>query len=567
MIRAALYLVLATLRNRARLLMRRLRSPRYAIAVLLGGGYLWLVLVRPAGGPAGGVVAPGVVEAIGSVLFGVLALKWWVLGADRQALAFTPAEVQFLFPAPLTRPALIRYKLFRAQLPVAVSVLVWAVLLRRPGAGAVLPPWLYGVSLYVFFSTLFLHRLGTALTRDALLSGRWTRRWSAVAIAGAVGGIVIGGLWFHFPALEAAAAGGPPALFEALGRAVAAPPLSWVVWPFRAVLRPLAAASPREWLAALPPALVVLALHLAWVLRADRAFEEAAVEASMRRAEHLERWRRRSGTPAQPLSGLVRFLSLSSGGHPVPAIVWKNQVRLLRTASTMRPTLLALLILVAVLLAIGGEGGPELGAVAGMMALSGATLATVFGPLWVRNDLRGDLEELALLRTWPLSGRALVAAEVLSSTLALTAIQFPLAGAGLVALPRLAPALSGANLVLVGLAFALVLPAMNLAALTIQNAGALFFPAWVRTEIRPGGLEATGQHILTMGASALLLLVLLAGPLALAALAAAILWPALAYGALVPAALAAAGGLGLEAFLLIEWLGGRFERMDLSHEA
>jgi hypothetical protein len=566
-IRAALYLVQATLRNRARLLVRRLRSPRYAIAVLLGAGYLWLVLVRPAGGPAGGVVAPKVMEAIGAALFGVLALKWWVLGADRQALAFTPAEVQFLFPAPFTRPALIRYKLFRAQLPVAVSVLVWLVLLRRPGAGAALPPWLHGVSLYLFFSTLFLHRLGTALTRDALLSGRWTRRWGAVAIAGALGGMLIGGLWFHFPALEAAAAGGPHALFEALGRAVEAPPLSWVVWPFRAVLRPLAAGSPPEWLAALPPALLVLALHLAWVLRADRAFEEAAVEASMQRAEHPERWRRSSGTPVQLLPGLVRVLPLSPSGHPVPAIVWKNQVRLLRTASTRLPTLVTLLILAAVLIAMSGEGGSELGAVAGMMALSGATLVTFFGPLWVRNDLRGDLEELALLRTWPLSGRALVAAEVLSSTLALTAIQFPLAAAALMALPRLAPALSGANLVLVGAALAIVLPAMNLAALTIQNAGALFFPAWVRTEIRPGGIEATGQHILTMGASALILLVLLFGPLAIAGLAAAVLWPAMSYAALVPAAFVAAGGLGLEVFLLIEWLGGRFERMDVSQEA
>ncbi|HXF96285.1 MAG TPA: putative ABC exporter domain-containing protein [Gemmatimonadales bacterium] len=566
MIRAALFLFRATLRNRARQLLRRVRSPRYVLALLLGGGYLWLVLVWPGGAPAGGAVAPGAAEAIGTALFAVLALKWWVLGADRQALAFTPAEVQFLFPAPLSRAALIRYKLLRAQLPIALSVLVWAVLLRRPGAGSDLAWWQRGASLYLFFATLFLHRLGTALTRDALLSGRWTRRLGALAIAGAAGGAAIGALWFHLPALEAAAARGHEALFGALGRVVASPPLAWLVWPFRVALRPLSAGSAGEWFGALPPALLVLALHLAWVLRADRAFEEAAVEASLRRAERLERRRRRFGGQRPAARRLVRFLPLAPAGHPVSAIVWKNQVRLLRTGSAAFPVLLALLVLVAALLAMRGEANREFAAVTGTMALSGAVLVTLFGPLWIRNDLRGDLEELVLLRTWPLSGRALVGAEVLSSTLALTAIQLPLVAAGLVALPRLGAGLAGGPVLALGAAFAVWLPAMNLAALTIQNAGALFFPAWVRTEIRPGGIEATGQHILTLGVSALLLLALLLGPGAVAGLVAVTLWSGLGYGALVPAALAGAAGLGLEVFLLLEWLGGHFEGMDPSRE-
>src|SRR5439155_1724547 len=50
----------------------------------------------------------------------------------------------------------------------------------------------------------------------------------------------------------------------------------------------------------------------------------------------------------------------------------------------------------------------------------------VLGPQWVRNDLRNDLLKLDLLRSYPLPGRAVVAAETAASTLVLTALQLAL---------------------------------------------------------------------------------------------------------------------------------------------
>ena len=49
------------------------------------------------------------------------------------ALAFQPAEVQFLFAAPLSRRALLCYKIARGQLPLFVSALIWVVLMQRWG--------------------------------------------------------------------------------------------------------------------------------------------------------------------------------------------------------------------------------------------------------------------------------------------------------------------------------------------------------------------------------------------------------------------------------------------------
>jgi hypothetical protein len=48
------------------------------------------------------------------------------------------------------------------------------------------------------------------------------------------------------------------------------------------------------------------------------------------------------------------------------------------------------------------------------------------GPQWIRNDLRGDLLKLDLLRSYPLRGASLVAAETASSALILTGLQLGL---------------------------------------------------------------------------------------------------------------------------------------------
>src|SRR5689334_18798251 len=46
-IEALLYLTRVSIRNRFALQARRLRQPRYALALILGVGYFWLVLLRP----------------------------------------------------------------------------------------------------------------------------------------------------------------------------------------------------------------------------------------------------------------------------------------------------------------------------------------------------------------------------------------------------------------------------------------------------------------------------------------------------------------------------------------
>jgi ABC-2 type transport system permease protein len=161
-INALLYLTGAMIRNRLAFQARRLRQPRYAIALALGVGYFWLILLRPSvqqgRAPTSLWTNFETVAALGILL---LMLGGWVFSGERMALAFTGAEVQFLFPAPLTRRGLIIYKLFRAQLVILFNAVIWVFVLRRSGSVLVAPLRFLGT--WMLFTNLSLHRLGAAL--------------------------------------------------------------------------------------------------------------------------------------------------------------------------------------------------------------------------------------------------------------------------------------------------------------------------------------------------------------------------------------------------------------------
>lgn len=564
MIDATLFLWSRSTRNWLRHLARRMRSLRYALAVLFGGAYLALVLLGQQGGSRS-AVPPQLVAAGGTVFLALLVAKWWLFGADRQALVFAPAEVHFLFPAPVRRSALLAYKLVRAQRFVLANVLIWVFLLGKgaPGGLGVLP---YAVGLWLFFSTVLLHRLGVALTRETVLQhGGAGLRLAWPALAALL--LVAGALWLTLERMPTGAlSGDPDGAIGIVQTLVRTPPLAWVLWPFAIPLLPLAAESLSQWAINLAPALSLAVLHVIWVIRADRHFGEAAIEASARRAEMLERWHKHGHGSPPRVRRIRRWLRLAPQGHPVSAIAWKNLTRLIRSVSpTFILTLLALGLGALGLAALASRHQPEGYRPIALLALGWALVLSLLGPQWIRIDLRGDLDHLPTLKSWPLAGRTLVTGEVLSSASVLTLLQAALLVIGVAAIaldgsfgvPRL--------LLLIGMFPALLLlAALNLVALGIQNGAAIFYPTWVRTEIRPGGIEQMGQHLLTAGASLILLLLAAAGPSLVAGGFAFLSWSMLGTWALVPAILIGAAGLGLEAFLLLDWLGARFERMDPS---
>ena len=102
------------------------------------------------------------------------------------------------------------------------------------------------------------------------------------------------------------------------------------------------------------------------------------------------------------------------------------------------------------------------------------------------------------------------------------------------------------------------------AQLTIHNAVALIFPAWVPLgNQRPRGLDAMGQRLIMLGGTWLVLIVsALPG-----AIAGGIVWFALqrfiGAAALVPAAMVCTAIVGLEVLVATEAMGPAYERLDL----
>jgi hypothetical protein len=560
------YLVWRTAHNRIARQLRHLRSPRYLAALLLGTAYLWFLILgqRPAGA-AGEMPDLRALELVGALaLMGAVA--WgWVFGVERRVLAFTPAEVTFLFSGPVSRRGLIQFKLLRSQLLILFNALLWTLILSRERFGV--SAWLRAVSIWMVLTTLSFHRLGASFVRTSLSEhGRLGLRHRVVSLV-VLGAVLIALTWSiadALPQIAAAGADDPRSFLAAMAEAAQGPLPSALTYPFRAMVRPLTAYTFAEWLSAMGPALVLLLLHYVWVVRADSAFEEAAVELSLRRAQALA-GRRAGGVPGASMGRKVTapLFRLAPVGWPAGAILWKNLIAVTRTRR-IRNAALALggLGIVVAFLSFDPEG--TLAEIAGWLAASWAGITVVTGPQYVRNDLRSDLLKLDLLRSYPLRGWSVVIAEAAASTLMLTGIQLALLAIAYLAFlgnQSMVPDLEERTLLLG--AAVVFLPAINLLGMLIQNGAALLYPAWVRLGSgRSGGVEALGQNLLMMIAFVALLSLALVLPVAIAGGAFVLLRGILSSWAAVPAAILGLGIVAFEAALIVEWLGGVFERTD-----
>jgi putative ABC exporter len=565
MIRVFGYLAIHSAWNRVARQLRHLRSPRYLAALLLGTGYLWFVIVaqRPAAA-AGEMPSTQTLELVGAIaLMG--AVGWgWVFGVERRVLAFTPAEVTFLFAGPVSRRGLIQFKLLRSQLLILFNALLWTLILSRERFGV--SPWLRAASIWVLLTTLSFHRLGASFVRTSLSEhGRLGLRHRVVSLV-VLGAVLIALVWSiadALPQVVAAGGGDPRRFLGALVEAAQRPLPSALTYPFRIMVRPLAAHSVGDWVAALWPALILLGLHYVWVVRSDSAFEEAAAELSLRRAQALAQRRADHSLRHQPAHMPAPLFRLSPEGWPAGAILWKNLVAVTRTRRVRNA---ALILGVAGVIVTALSFYPEgtLAEIAGWLAVSWAAITIVTGPQYVRNDLRGDLLKLDLLRSYPLRGWSVVIAEAAASTLMLTGIQLSLLMLAYLAFlgnETLVPDLEERTLLL-GVAI-VCLPAINLLGMLIQNGAALLYPAWVRLGSgRPGGVEALGQNLLMMIAFVALLAVTLILPVAIGGGVFLLLRGVLQGWAVAPAALLGFGVVAFEAALIVDWLGRIFERTD-----
>src|SRR5512144_637965 len=497
----------------------------------------------------------------------VLVLLTWIFGSAESPFTFQLAETDFLFPAPLSRRQVIQFRLLRTQVPLLISAAFSVLIFSRARFNAQLP--LRIVALWLVYLTLQLHTAGAALVRGSLAQQGVTglqRRLITLAVLAAL----LGGLWLglrsSYPGVIAAwsedSGAGAAELVRALHHGV----LGVVLWPLFALKAPLLAATPLQFVQALPAALLVAGAHYVWVVRSTLSFEEAAVEHAGKVARRLEARRRGRDVPVGGPRGAPRVLvPLAASGTPAAAIVWKNATGALREFR-LRTLVLIVALIVVMGSVVGGKAQGGAANFVAMLALLLSGLALVFGPLALRYDLRRDLELLDILKTYPVRGFELVAAEVLGPVLLLSAVAalgVCLAFVALLASPAHLPPLGDRVAILIG-ALALI-PAVLTVLLLVQNAAALLFPAWPAIgPDRATGFEATGQRILSFVGTAFALLVAVL-PAALVGGVAAIGARALGLPPAWTAAIWAVVGavmLGAESYVGIRLLGPAWEKLE-----
>ncbi|MBC7844507.1 MAG: hypothetical protein H7099_19515 [Gemmatimonadaceae bacterium] len=569
--RALWYLYSRAWINRIRLQLRRLRQPRYIVGALAMFGYLGSLLFSQG---ARGVVTgdPNLLDFRQLLSIAGLSMAvgaWWLAAPSDNALAFSNAEVYFLFPAPVKRRTLVQARLLSVQAILLMQVLIWTLLLRR-GSGE-LPGVLRAIGLWTLFTTVSLHRLGATLARTHAPDVPRRKPIAKIVAVMFIAVLTIASvraapmalaMWRSSLALSSydtsrvidRMLAGRVAIQSILND----PVVHALIWPIRAATAPTFAHSAGGWLLAMPGALLVLALHYFWILRDPQPFEELAVGSSARFADRVARMRRGASLTTLKPSRFRWDLSLQ--GRPAVALAWKNVTAAVRT---FRPRSLALAIVIVVIIAVLSgrsdngfefqDGGLRSAFVTTYISVFAAAVLTA--PAWFRLDLRHDLAHLPFLKTAPLPAHTIIATEILTAA-ALTTVGMAL----LFGIPGFFLLRGmGGPLGDIGLASAIIgagcaLGGINLLHITLYNAVALWLPAWVPLNqggASTGGASVVGQVYITLIGILATLALLLAAPTAA-------MWGVwlLLRNTRVPMTVVAAMALAVGlAIVILEWLG------------
>jgi ABC-2 type transport system permease protein len=578
------YLRVTTIVGVIRSRLKRLKQPKYFAGAVVGALYFYLVFFRNAQRPRMTPGAPGspldalspdflpLLAGLGALaLLVVLAINWLV--PRRAALPFTEPEIAFLFPAPVSRRMLVHYRLLSAQLGIAFTALIFTVVFGR-GRGFGDHGGYQFIGWWLVLAMVNLHFTGTSFAYSRLLNRSLTtarRRYITFGVAAAVLLALV--VWIAFSIrlpLEADFASRDSAMRYA-AEVLHAGPMRWLLALPKLAVGPYFATGATEFALALLPALLLLAAHYVWVVHTEVSFEEASIaraekRAARRRASQEGDWRGNAGA----LKARTAPFVLTSRGAPELAFLWKN---LIATGALFRPR-----PILGIAVVLGGGAAwlsrqPDLEGFAAAlfaMGLVGLAITVLLGPQIARQDLRTDLANSDLLKTYPLRGWQIVLGEIMAPLCTLTIVFWVLLLTTYLALPDLDEAwLTPALRLEAAFGLALLAPPFIALQVLIPNATAVLFPAWVQAtrDHTERGVEAMGQRIIFVAGQLFVMSVALLPALIIGAVMFFVV--NLIAGPMVGGALAAlsmAVLLACEAWLGVQWLGARFENLDISSE-
>ncbi|MDO8541928.1 MAG: hypothetical protein Q7S40_15940 [Opitutaceae bacterium] len=593
MLRALIYLRLTSFKNWTWSRLRRLRQPKYLAGGIVGFAYFYFFFFRGLAGPPARRLPPHApaealrtadamlaidwlpfASAMGAIALFVLLVLMWVIPARPAALGFTEAEIAFLFPAPVTRRALVHFRLLSSQFRNLIGAGVMMLFSNR-WSFVEGNPLTHALGWWFVFSALNLHFSGANFTLTRLAErgiGTWRRRVLIVALFATIAALTIWQLPASGRLPEFTDEFALSAIADWVVTLAGTAPLGWVVWPLKLIIAPFLAADTRTFLTVFAPALAVITLHYLWVVQTAVSFEDATIDQAQKRAARVAAWRagdRRIGNAAS--KGRPAPFKLAAVGRPEIAFLWKN---LLSTWPYFTPRVFVgcTLVIIAGCSWMNTQPAwrgllPGIGVFA--LIFSGYTL--LVGPQFARQDMRTDLPNADILKTYPLAGWQVVLGQLLAPTAILTAILWLAILVLALTFHPLRPGLVWLTLqlrVATALGLAVLVPVLVALQLLVPNAATLLFPGWFQASRgRGGGVEVVGQRMIFFFAQLLTMTAALLPPTLFGALLIFILqWLVGPVAAVTIAAVAVLLILLAEVWLGLWWLGGRFEKLDLSSE-
>jgi ABC-2 type transport system permease protein len=577
MIRAFFFFFVRSFRNRIRARLNRLRQPKYLVSALAGAAYLYFFFLRQGFSPRRARTMPltldssffPVAEAGFAALLFVVVLWPWLWPSPGQSFSFSEAEVQFLFPAPLKRKDLLRFRILKSQFGIVFGALVSVVIFGR---GRFLPhTGFFIITLWLVYTFVSLCNMATSLAKLSLAQngtdGFRRQAWSLGIVGSAILSIYVWWKWFipDAPHPEHASL---TAVTGWITKIAESGPAYFLLLPFRFLIRPAFSAGWIEFALNVVPALLLVWVSYQWVLRGDTQFEEASLARSEKAARKLDEMRRGTYGAKKVRAGAKRSVpfALAPEGRAFVALFWKNMIS--ATRMDLRRMRFVVLILGAVLGVMIGRSGRNVAVdVLGGISAGLLGLMTLLGPIMMRQDLRSDMSAMEALKALPMPGWSIVLGEILAPWAMLTGIQWILLPVAACALPRMGAWDLPQVRLAIAVSAALLFPCFTLIGLMIQNAAVLILPAWVQAgRASRRGIEAMGQRLISLAATLLLVIfAVLPAAAIFGALFLAGYWVmGFAVGPL--ASLGAAIGLLAEAVLALVWLGRTFDRFDASRE-
>ena len=553
--------------NRIVYKLRRLRNPRYLVGAIAGAAYFYFVVFRR----NVSVNSPKAHEALAKLGLGdlgldlisifvlLLALAAWAFPGDAGGIELSEAEIAFLFPAPLRLRDILLYKTIRSQPQILITSAIALVFGARG--------WFFGT--WTAFTVAQIYASMTALGRARLrVAGI-----GFLARLAAVLGIATLLAWYGWTVIGPgvkAIGNDDRVLFSTLHTSLTHGLPAVLLFLPRFFANAILTSKPGTLAASIAGLAVLAAVFFLIAARLNVSFQEGSIAAAQKRLARLTRMQGFRGGRNVTFKRMP-VPSLRATGPVETAIVWKNVVALLRVSVAWVVVFLTIYLFMAGQ-AVWFRHDPHFLAYIGVMLACFGGIFVFLGPSVFANDLRLDFGRMEVLKSYPISGERLIAAEIAAPLVVVAGLDLLFLSTAAFFLHiggspgKNMSFLASAQFVIIALLIAIPVCAMQL---VIRNSIPVLFPAWAgRSKEEPRGIAFTGQRIVMLiGNLFVLSLALIAPGLVLVPS----MWVSMHWFSGHPAAIAIATmpavfTLGVEVWLGIKALGAQFDQLDISNE-